>query len=853
MAPLTGCIACIVTLAIAVSPPAALAQNNPSTKIAAATRAAIPPRIDGRDDDDVWKKTPLIDQFLEQQPTEGAKPRLPTTARVAYDDENLYVFVRAFDPHPDSIVGRLSRRDSDNTSDRVGLYIDSYLDRRTAYHLIVNAAGVKSDGYFYDDVQQDLGWDGVWDVATRIDSAGWTAEFRVPFSQMRFSRGDRHTFGFAVRRVVARYGDLSGWPLIRPSQLGVVSQMGDLKGIDTRGPTHPVELAPYVVTKSVPRAPGLALGQRTSMTGGADARIGLAPNLTLTGAINPDFGQVEADPAVLNLSAFETFYPERRPFFLEGQNIFGFSLSRNDGAPDALFYSRRIGREPQLRDRFGDATSARETQILGAGKVTGRTARGLSFGALGAETSRQVGAWDSVALDERTIEPNTQYFAARVQQEVNQGRTGASVMMTGVHRSLDEFTTSFLRREAVTGGLDLRHRFAHDSYIVSGYIAGSSVSGSQAAILRTQLASIHFFQRPAAAMPVDSSRTRLAGSAAEISLSKARGVFQWVTDYRRLSPGFESNDIGFLGRADWQAWSNWFGVNSTKATRRYQYAGGSAYIYQEWTTDGLPTERMINLSGYVGLPSLWQINPYMIVGQLPGTFCTGCARGGPAIRHDRRQVIGTTIIGDTRRMIAPQLDVRWTRDEQGRTQIYRAAPRIDVRPSPRTLWSVGMSGVQNHDNAQFYGLRRDASGAAHYLFAHLDQTTFSVQNRINVTITPALSFEWYAEPFVSAGHFSDVREVADPGSAEYDKRYRPYADPTVTGDPGGLHFRQLRSNAVARWEYRPGSVLYLVWNQGRDYSDNVAESFALGREERGLFAQRPANTILVKASYWINR
>src|SRR5437870_528144 len=429
-----------------------------TTTTATAARATHPVVIDGRDDDDVWRSAPAITQFREFQPRENGDPRFATEAKVAYDDRNLYVFIRAFDPHPDSILKLLARRDVRAATDQLKIMIDSYHDRRSGFEFAVNPAGVKRDYAIYNDTQEDDAWDAVWDVATQVDSLGWTAEFRIPLSQLRYVPRGTNTFGFGIWRDIQRYTERERWPLYRNSQSGISSQLGELHGLDGLPSPRRPEIAPYAVTKnvSVPLASGFDRSQK--VTAGADLKYGITSNLTLDATVNPDFGQVEADPAVLNLTVFETFFQERRPFFVQGAGIFRFDVncSQVNCNGEGLFYSRRIGRAPQLG--YGDPNSPTATTIYGAAKLTGRLPGGQTVGVLDAVTQRAASP-----LGE-TMEPTTNYAVVRTQQDFRSGGSGVGVMVTAVNRSLDPLTDSALRRSAYVGALDFRHRFLGSRY-----------------------------------------------------------------------------------------------------------------------------------------------------------------------------------------------------------------------------------------------------------------------------------------------------------------------------------------------------------------------------------------------------
>ena len=517
-------------------------QASPSAAVPTAVRASHPPIIDGLDTDAMWQGVPRITGFRLFDPTEDADPPFATEARISYDDANLYVFVRAFDPRPDSILALLSRRDVKTASDQIKVMIDSYHDRRTGYEFAVNPAGVKRDFYTFDDSEEDLSWDAVWDVATRIDSLGWTAEFRIPLSQLRYPSASDHQFGIMIVRDIARRNERVSWPLLRRSKPGIASQFADVGGFVGLSSPRRIEISPYALTRnqSAVRSTGYARTQQATM--GADIKYGITSNLTLDATVNPDFGQVEADPATLNLTAFETFLTEQRPFFLEGTGIFQFG---ND--PTAIFYSRRIGRAPQLSglvtDENADVPGA--SRILGAGKLTGRLTDGTSLGVLGAFTER-------TNVGSTTIEPATTYGMARATRDFRGGESALGVVATTVHRSLDPATDPYLRSDALTAGIDGRHRFANGMISLRGSLATSTVRGTTSAITRTQRSGVHEYQRPDDGIAVDTSRTSLSGSSLFLAANKVSGLLRGGFNYSYVTPGYETNDLGYLSRADLQ-------------------------------------------------------------------------------------------------------------------------------------------------------------------------------------------------------------------------------------------------------------------------------------------------------------
>lgn len=810
-----------------------------------ATRSVVPPVLDGRDDDAVWRTAPTISGFQVNRPTEGGTPKFRTEAKVAYDAHNLYIFVRAFDPHPDSIVGLLARRDATTPSDGIAVYIDGYHDRRTGYEFDVNPAGVKTDQAIYQDGNEDIAWDGIWDVATRIDSLGWTAEFRFPFSQIRHASVPSDTFGLMIARVVERTAVQSSWPLFRVSRPGLASQMGTLTGLDHLAPPARTEITPYLVTKNVevPTATGYDRAQRLAV--GADLKVAVASNLTLTGTINPDFGQVEADPAVLNLSAFETYFPEQRPFFVEGNGLFQFNVNCSDVncSNEELFYSRRIGRAPQGPQQ--DASSPTATRILGAAKLTGQLAGGYSLGVIDAVTQRETGVGGA------TIEPATNFAVVRATKDYNGGASGVGLMFTGVDRDLDQWTSPYLSHQAYVGAADFRHQFHNREYQISGSLDLSRVAGSAAAISQTQLDPVHLYQRPDGPLHYDSTRTSLSGDAEEIKFAKISGVHvQFETSYLRRSPGFEINDLGFLLQADQQSWNNWIGFSYNHPTRLYRSFRWNLNWWQYWSAAGLPTERAANANLHTQLNSRWWLHMGSTVGQLGTTWCDRCARGGPAIRQDPYLAPWLSISGDDRHRLIPGLNFNGFRSAGGRNSSVNFGPQLTWNASTRFTATVGANWSHNIADNQYFGI--DTIGGSHYTFAHLDQKTLSFTANLGYTVTPELTIQWYMQPFVSNGTYSNVRTIGNPGAADYDARYQALSD-SFTNNPGGVDAKQLQSNFVVRWEYRPGSTLFVVWTQGRGDYQPLAGPNGLSGDLSGLFDLHPDNTFLVKVSYWFNR
>ena len=824
------------------SPPAAAPDSSARANAVRATRSPV---VDGREDDAVWGQVTPTSDFREFQPKEGGAPRFRTEFKAAYDDRNLYVFLRMLDPRPDSIMHALSRRDVRGSSDQIKVMIDSYFDRRNGYEFAVNPDGVKRDYAIYNDRDEDDSWDAVWDVATRVDSAGWTAEFRIPFSQMRYANRESHTFGFAVWRDIERYKERTSWPAYSSTINGLTSQLGRLEGIDGISSARRLEVTPYSVAKNSSRNIGGAYDRLQQGSAGADLKFGVTSNLTLDATVNPDFGQVEADPAVLNLSAFETFFQERRPFFVEGTGLYNFSVNCNivNCSGEGLFYSRRIGRAPHLAGSYGGTVT--QTPILGAGKLTGRFPGGLSVGVLEAVTPDVTGTLG------RTTEPQTAYTVMRLQQEYRGGGTTIGLIGTGVNRDLDSWTSNRLRRSAYVGGADFHHKIG-GAYEVSGSFMASRIAGDTAVINATQRDNVHEYQRPDGSLAYDPLRTTLVGDAEELQFSKlGGGIARFQTSYQRQSAGFEVNDLGFLRRADEQQLATWFALQFRKPTKVYRSLQMNFNEWSYWNTAGMSTENGVNTNWHLNGRNNWWYHAGGSINGLGAAMDDRASRGGPAVRRSPSYFPWFGFNWDDRARVAPFLFFNFGSWDEGKSDYFDVNGGFDIRPSSAVQVSLGWDYTKNDDNTQFYDTFVDALGT-HYTFAHLHQNTVSLSTRVSYTLTPTLSLQVYAQPFITKGTYSEVRELsATPRAASYDARYLPFTPPA--GSNAGLNYKQLRSNTVVRWEYRPGSTLFVVWTHGREAFVPAAGTKGWSDEYSDLFALHPDNTFLVKLAYWLSR
>jgi len=802
-----------------------------------ATRLAQPPVLDARADGPSWRDAPAIAGFRQWTPRENADPSFPTEFRVGYDARNLYVIVRAYDPSPDSIVRTVTRRDGMSASDEIGIYLDSNGDHRSGYEFFVNAAGVRRDIAISDDYREDVSWDAVWDAAVRIDSLGWTAEFRIPFSQLRFSAASTHSFGFLVERGIQRRAERVSWPAYYPTRTGVVSQFGILDGLQGIGESRSVEVAPFVRVQSR-GAPATAAG--------ADLRVGVASNVNVTATVLPDFGQVEADPSVVNLSSVETFYPEHRPFFLDGSGLYraSFNCTAFGCSNEGLFYSRRIGRMPQLASLYANGASDNAAPILAAAKLAGQMDGGVTVAALVASTGRLTSS------EGRTLEPATTYGFARVQRDSRDGQSGASMLMTVVDRSLDSWSEPHLSRSAVVMGGRFRHRFDDGQYEVWGSTTVSRLAGSAPAIAEVQRDAAHYFQRPGSATPFDSTRTSLTGDQEEIAVGKYGGSLMFEAAFDRQSSGYDSNDLGYLQRADHQKAIVWIGYSQRRPGSFYTRWWANLNQSTSWNSAGTRLETLANTNAHIILTNNSRVNAGVTVSGIRSPVCDYCARGGPALRLDPHAAPYIDFYGDDRRRIVPELYIPMTMGDGGRSRSLTINPMVSLRLTSQLQASVGVQTTTNRDNTQWFGQFQDR-GITRYTFAHIDQHTRSVTLRTSYAATPSLTLETYVAPFVSDGVYSDIRALSgSPLDAAYDRRFVSYTpSPTVSRQFGA---RQLRATSVLRWEYAPGSTVFVVWSQQRDATEPDA-AISLNAGARELFGIRPVNSLTVKINFWLAR
>jgi hypothetical protein len=825
-----------------------------------AIRLAQPITIDGSLRESLWQTAERISGFTQRDPTEGAAPTESTVVYIAYDDAALYIGARLYDAHPDSVVARLARRDESTNSDRFQVFIDPYHDKRSGFYFGISAAGTLYDGTLFNDEWDDNSWDGVWEGKVTRDEQGWTAEMRIPYSQLRFVRRSQYVWGINFRRDIARKNEFDYLVYTPKNGSGFVSRFPDLVGIERIEPPRRIEVMPYTTTKAAftPRQSGDPFndGSRLAQGFGADARIGLGSNLTLNATVNPDFGQVEVDPAVVNLSDVETFFNEKRPFFVEGSSIFdfGFGGQRNfwgfNWSGPSFFYSRRIGRSLGVgapEGGYADAPSG--AHILGALKLTGKVAGSWNVGGLTAVTAREHASMVD-SLDSRwsqEIEPLTVYGVYRAQKEFSKGRQGLGFLTTVAGRSFDDPTLRDARNSnALMFGADgWTFLDSNKTWVTTGWVSASRIAGSRARVTSVQQSSTHYFQQPDAGhVAVDTMATTLDGMAARVTLAKQRGNTFVNSAFGFISPGYDVNDLGFLSRTGYINMHVGGGRTWTKVGKVFRYAETGGALFRNYDWDG-----NINWSGIFNFGYVQFLNYYWInwnAAYNPWTVNNRRTRGGPLTLTPPGYQFGMDVGSDTRQRFTvsagggtyyrSQNDVEWW--SYANLQ-YRPAPNVSVTVGPNL--SVGRYPLQYVTDSA------DASATSTfdraYIFARLRQTELSAGIRLNWTYSPTLSLQLYAQPLVSAGKYDQFKQLAQPRSYDFFATSAPF-------NPD-FNFKSLRGNAVLRWEYLPGSTLYFVWTQSRSHSDDSGD-FAFGSSMGRLWRAPAENIFMIKASYWWN-
>lgn len=848
-------------------------EQLPATKSYTTARLQSEVVIDGVLDDEAWNQVEWGGDFVGHTPEYNVDPSQQTQFKILYDAKFLYVGIRAFDTEPEKIVKRMSRRDGFD-GDFVEINIDSYNDKRTAFSFSASVSGVKGDEYVSNNGNNwDSTWDPIWYLRTSIDDQGWIAEFKIPLSQLRFANQETHTWGIQFTRRFFRNEERSTWQPVDPNAPGWVHLFGELNGIEGIKPQKQLEIQPYIVASAqkYPKEadnPFRSSGKENSANVGLDAKIGITSDITLDLTVNPDFGQVDADPSTVNLSAFQLFFREQRPFFLEGSSLLTFPTS---GGIHNLFYSRRIGGRPHgSPDNIDYTDYPNQTRILGAAKITGKNAKGFSWGLMESVTNRERAdvQYTDGSRGEEVVEPYTNFLVARAQQDIQEGKTVVGAMVTHLKRFDNNINgLDLLHDNAFSAGIDLNHNFRDRKYGMDFKIMMSRVEGTPGSIYETQTSSERFFQRPNNYhKEVDSTRTELLGTAATISFGKRSGNWRWNVGSNYRSPELELNDIGFLVQTD--NINNWFWTQYrvNKLVGPFRWQNYNFYMEQNMDFGGVTTNKGMNFNMNWQFKNYWGFNQGVWIG---GKGVSNAdLRGGPSITYPGNINYWYSFGTNNQKKVRLSFNNWFNWGFEGYNKSSGVSVNVTLRPtdalrisfSPRVNW--------NRDDLQYID-QVAYQGDVEYILGRVEQQTYAMAVRANYNITPNLTLEFWGQPFMATGSYSQFKRVHDSNSENYLNRFRSYSDQSVVFDEENNVFQvyesgnadpdyefgnpdfnivQFRSNFVMRWEYIPGSTLFLVWaNSSSSFDQSDQNSFNdLASQLSGLSG---TNTFLIKYTY----
>ncbi len=850
--------------------------NNIERKAYTTTRiVGEAPHIDGLIEDEAWD---LVEwgggDFTQRQPDDGAAPSVQTKFKILYDEKNLYIAFLCLDPEPDKIVSRLSRRDGFD-GDRVEINIDSYNDKRTAFSFTSSVSGVKGDEYVSNNGDNwDSNWDPIWYLKTSINSEGWIAEVKIPLSQLRFSDKDVHTWGIQIMRVYFRNEERSNWQYIPQDASGWVHLFGELNGLQGIKSQKQLEIQPYIVasTETFEREEGnpFATGKTSDLTMGLDAKIGITSDITLDLTVNPDFGQVEADPSQVNLTAFQLFFPEQRPFFIEGNNILTFPIS--DANNDNLFYSRRIGRRPQIRidtdddgeDNVQEYVKKRNnTRILSSMKLTGKNKHGFSWGLLESVTHKEEAEIDSLGYRRKeTVEPFTNYLVGRVQQDLNGGQTIFGGMFTATNRSNLEPKAEIVD-EAYSGGVDFTHYMSQRKFFVSGKVVSSKVMGDARAIERLQYSPVHFFQRTNNDYEeVDSTKTSLSGTGGSLLFGKRSGQIIYDVGGSWSSPELELNDIGFVSQSDKIAQWIWVQYRKLNPFSIFRTMRVNFNQRQEWDFGGDELRKNFNINTNIDFTNLWSMGSGLNYNKRASN---ADLRGGPSIVYPGSYGYWIWVGTNSRKKVRFEINPWWDwglNDFSKTTGLWTA---LTIRPTDALNIRLIGSVEKSFNEMQYIGTA-EFNNENRYIIGKINQTVYDFSLRLTYVLTPNLSIQYWGQPFAATGTYSNFKRVTNSTAEKYDERFTPLSatynedNQNIEIDENGdnlvdytigkpdFNFAQFRSNMVLRWEYTPGSTLFLVWNQSRSDAASLDRN-SYDHLYGSLFDRTPHNIFLVKYTY----
>ena len=843
-------------------------DNKPLRTYTTIRLSTAKPVIDGKLDDDCWKTGEWAGDFTQWIPKEGAKPSQETQFKILYDDKNLYVAIRAFDKEPKKISRKGGRRDL-LIGEQAGVNFDSYHDHRTGFEFSVTAAGQKVDLILTNPMEADFNWNAVWYVKTGLEDSAWVAEYEIPLSQLRYSKDKEQVWGMHVWRWIDRLSEESDWEPQSSTSPGMLYLFGELHGIKDLPKSRRIEIMPYTLGKlktfdKVPQNPFAKNGHSVMGNIGLDAKIGLSSNFTADLTVNPDFGQVESDPSVMNLTAFETLYEEKRPFFLEGSNIFKFELGDAN-----LFYTRRIGHTPVYHpeletNQYIDYPD--NTSILSAVKISGKSKNGLAVGilhSLTAEENAQLST-NGIKKDLR-VEPLTSYTVGRVQQDFNEGTTVLGGIVTATDRFINDPYLEFQNQNAFTGGVDLLHQWNKKEFYLDAKIIGSTINGSAEAIRNLQLSSARYYQRPDVNyLHYDPTRTQLSGQGGRVKIGKgSKGLWRYSSEFNWRSPGLDLNDIGFMQMADLVSQETEVSYFVNKPVSIFRTYSAAVHQSNNWDYGLNYLYSGLFLTSKFEFLNQWMVSPSVHFRN--EGYDNRVLRGGEAMRLPALWEGSLEFHTDMAKKFIISLSA--TREAAQNDNYRNSFVQATVTTIPYNVLklSASVNYSENMDNLQYVDTKILGTDIK-YILAHLNQKTLGATFRVDYNITPEISIQYYGSPFASVGKYSKLKEVTNPRATSYSDRFKllnaqfvnntyqvaeTNEAPAYSVNNPDFTFNQFRSNLVFRWEYRPGSQIFFVWGNERTGWKNDSNS-KVGRAVSDLKDVSPTNIFLIKLSYWFS-
>lgn len=840
------------------------------------------PIIDGKLNEAIWETALWDNSFTQYEPYDGQASSQKTQFAIFYDDTYLYIGLKMWDTKADEIVKRMTRRDQVE-GDVIGVEIDSYHDLRTSFAFYTSAAGVKYDFIKSNDGDnQNSNWDPIWWVKTSSNKNGWEAEMKIPFTQLRFGNEEEQIWGLQLERIIYRSEEISLWQAKPKNESGWVHHFGELE-IKNIKPKKVFDLSPYAVggfsSYEAEEGNPFADGKDFKYNVGIDGKLGITNNLTMDFTINPDFGQVEADPSEVNLTAFESFFQEKRPFFIEGKDIISFPVMFGDGdlADENLFYSRRIGRRPHNSPELGDNEYAKipdNTSILSAIKLTGKTKNGISIGILESVTQKEMAEiTDGTNTRYETVEPLTSYTVGRMQKDLNNGNTMIGGIITSTNRFLEgESHLDYLHKSAYSGGIDFTHLWNNKQWMIQVSNMFSNVNGTSEAITLTQKSSARYFQRPDAShLTLDTNKTALNGYGGKLVVGKmGGGNFKYALLASWKSPGLELNDVGFLRQADdvfTVLWGQFRTLKPFGIIQRFS-------INTNWWHNMDFAGNYKNIGGNFNFSNqftnYWWLN--LGINFNSKTISTNMLRGGSRFETPESMSLWYWTSTNSKNSFYLTHQLSYNKSAHQHNNSIYANLGLNYKPSNTLSIAVYPSVNARQTKLQYVKNGIEFNGEDRYIFASIDQKVLNLSLRINYNITPELSLQYWGQPFIATGKYKEFKMITDGMAETYTDRFAVFAENQIQYDETeeeylidentdgqtdysfsnpDFNYKEFLSNMVLRWEFNPGSALYFVWSQSRDhFVSNGDLNFSQDLGDLFSYAEKKShNVFMLKFSY----